>query len=119
MASSEPLMEGTTMPPKYTMAEMVSLAKEADLPIEKFVKASAVLENDQLRKEAGRRATLEEKEAISRYLSGMGPAAGDQQLTADDICAAAGVRRVQGTSGYATREFRRLLLTSQPTKKAA
>jgi hypothetical protein len=107
------------MPPKYTMGEMVTLAKQADLPVDKFVRASAVLEEDQLRKEAGRRATLEEKESIGRYLSGMGPTIGDQELTAEDICSAAGVRKVQGAKGFATRELRRLRLTYQPTKKAA
>lgn len=95
--------------------ELGGLAEQAGLPLDKFVKVLTVLNSHQLAEQSERRANPEEKEAISKAIAAL-----NGELSADlpvsDILAKAGVRKAQGTAGFAKREVKRMLeITHQKT----
>jgi hypothetical protein len=87
--------------------ELSGLAEKAGLPMDKFVRTLAVLDEHEMAQQSERRANPEEKEAITKILAGL-----DGELTPDiavsDILARAGVRKAQGTTSFAKREVKRL-----------
>jgi hypothetical protein len=95
------------------------LAEKAQQTIDAFVTASAVLEDHQNSLNDARRASADEKAAIKNYLEAHATAM-SLDLPASEILAGAGVRKVQGTSSFATRELKRVLqLTHSNARKAA
>ena len=88
--------------------ELGGLAEQAGLPLDKFVKVLTVLNGHQLAEQSERRARSEEKEAISKAIASLnGELSSD--IAVSDILAKAGVRKSQGTAGFAKREAKRVL----------
>ena len=105
------------MSTRYTMSEMVQMSAEAKQPIDQFVRTAQILEAHALKQQGLRRATPEEKETLAKYLEGL--AAGghlSSDLPSVDVLEGAGVRKVQGTTSYATRELKRILLIANSNK---
>ena len=88
--------------------ELNSLAKKADLPFDKYIKALSVTQEHEEALQNERRACPAEKEAIAKTLAEL-----NGQLSPDlpvgEILSRAGVRRAQGTVSFVKREVRRLL----------
>lgn len=89
-------------------AEIEKLSEEAGLPVDKFIKAATVIRKRELDEQSLRRSTDEEKAAITKQLDALnGNLSAD--VTIDDILIGAGVRKVQGTKSFASRELKRVL----------
>lgn len=88
--------------------ELAGLAKKAELPMDKFVRTLAVLDEHEMEQQTERRANPEEKEAITKALTELnGELSSD--LPVSEILARAGVRKAQGTASFAKREVKRML----------
>lgn len=89
-------------------AEIEKLSEKAGLPIDKFIKAATVLRERELFEQSNRRSTDDEKAAIMKYLGDLNGSI-SPDLPVGDILAGAGVRKVQGTMSFASRELKRVL----------
>jgi len=98
-----------------TAIEWVQLAEKAKMPVDQYMRALAVSDEDCAKREASRRATPEEKAAITKYLE-----AHADEVSADtpisDILTDAGVPKKQGTSHRATKELKRVLQIADNNK---
>lgn len=100
---------------RYTCSELKSLADKAGQSIDAYITAIAVQEQHDKELSEQRRASADEKTKISQYLDSLSNV--NREMSAADIVAAAGVRKVQGTKSFATRELKRVLQLTH--KKAA
>lgn len=96
------------------MAKVDRLAKKAGVSFKDFVATGIVIEEDQQLEEQARRASDEEKLAITAFAEQLDGAILDGDITADDLLHKAGIRQIQGTRMVATREIKRLRLMHTP-----
>ena len=93
----------------YSVDELISTADKTKQPVDQLVRTIKCLEEIDNKRQASRRANDEDKAAITDYLKTL-----DGHLTSDlpksEILAGANVRHNQGTSAFAGREVKRLLL---------
>ena len=96
------------------IAQVREEAKEAGLPVEKYMDAIAIRQKREAQEHALRAASDNDKSQIDAYLSKVNGAAVDMPLA--EVLQSAGVRQVQGTMMYARHAIKRL--THQPSASA-
>jgi hypothetical protein len=92
--------------------KLTELAEEADMSVDKYMKAIAVHERNEQKQEEARSASSEDKSKIDEILAQMNGTL-SEDITPLDILAKAGVQRKQGTMSYARYQTKQLLLTHQ------
>jgi hypothetical protein len=98
-----------------TAIEWVHLAEKAKMPVDQYMRALAVSDEDCANREASRRATPEEKARITKYLEDhVNDVSADTPIA--DILEDAGVPKKQGTSHRATKELKRVLQIADNNK---